>query len=325
MVKLKVIHESESLSLSLSLSLWQVAQYSTINGTHSESQPLHSSVIHDPPSKPVSSSSVVVNGHAPSETVAKQPQPDSTHNASDSAPQKTAGDPTSPTSSVITSSSAEITSSSAPPTEDKGKDGDISSSNSVADNSEAAVPNEEREGGDKDKSHSHSKDVKQSHSGSKVSSDSHSGEGVAESNSHDPIPGDVCGMEQGKDTEGQVESMEMEEEGEGGDKTSHKTDTNNEATSKQQQQQQQEVKKESKTHDSVIVNPSTTTSSSKPPVMVGGTHEGKPPKFMFNIADGGFTELHSVWAEEKTKGFRPSVWGRHHDYWMLKGICTYPL
>ena len=49
------------------------------------------------------------------------------------------------------------------------------------------------------------------------------------------------------------------------------------------------------------------------------------PRFMFNIADGGFTELHSLWADEKTKGFSETVWGRHHDYWLLKGIVTYPL
>jgi len=47
-------------------------------------------------------------------------------------------------------------------------------------------------------------------------------------------------------------------------------------------------------------------------------------KFMFNIADGGFTELHSLWAEEKTKGFGLNTWGRHHDYWLLKGLITYP-
>ena len=48
-------------------------------------------------------------------------------------------------------------------------------------------------------------------------------------------------------------------------------------------------------------------------------------RFMFNIADGGFTELHCLWAEEKTKGFVETTWGRHHDYWLLKGIVTYPI
>jgi len=47
-------------------------------------------------------------------------------------------------------------------------------------------------------------------------------------------------------------------------------------------------------------------------------------KFMFNIADGGFTELHNLWANEKTRGFSPQIWGRHHDYWLLKGLVTYP-
>ena len=178
--------------------------------------------------------------------------------------------------------------------------------------------------GDKDKSDSHTKDDKQSHSGSKSSTagtDSHSG--VAVSNSHDSIPkGDNSVTQQEGDAGKGAEPMEVDEEEGGGvnDKTSHKMDTN-EATSKQQQQQQQ-TKKENKTHDSVIVNPPI----SKTPLTVGGGHhhEGKPPRFMFNIADGGFTELHTLWADEKTKGFQQDVWGRHHDYWMLKGICTYP-
>ena len=54
------------------------------------------------------------------------------------------------------------------------------------------------------------------------------------------------------------------------------------------------------------------------------TESKAQPKFMFNIADGGFTELHSLWAEEKTKGFSFQTWGRHHDYWLLKGLVTYP-
>lgn len=61
-----------------------------------------------------------------------------------------------------------------------------------------------------------------------------------------------------------------------------------------------------------------------PPTKVVTTVTGVP-RFMFNIADGGFTELHSLWADEKTKGFSETVWGRRHDYWLLKGIVTYPL
>lgn len=46
--------------------------------------------------------------------------------------------------------------------------------------------------------------------------------------------------------------------------------------------------------------------------------------FMFNIADGGFTDLHNMWAVEKKEGFSPKKWGRHHDYWLLKGLVVYP-
>ena len=50
-------------------------------------------------------------------------------------------------------------------------------------------------------------------------------------------------------------------------------------------------------------------------------------KFMFNIADGGFTELHTLWSNEQRalqKGREHEVWHRRHDYWLLAGIITYP-
>lgn len=50
-------------------------------------------------------------------------------------------------------------------------------------------------------------------------------------------------------------------------------------------------------------------------------------KFMFNIADGGFTELHTLWSNEQralSKGREHEVWHRRHDYWLLAGIITYP-
>ena len=51
-------------------------------------------------------------------------------------------------------------------------------------------------------------------------------------------------------------------------------------------------------------------------------------KFMFNIADGGFTELHTLWSNEQRALFKSrehEVWHRRHDYWLLAGIITYPL
>uniref|UniRef100_A0A672T5V9 Chromodomain-helicase-DNA-binding protein 4-like n=1 Tax=Sinocyclocheilus grahami TaxID=75366 RepID=A0A672T5V9_SINGR len=56
------------------------------------------------------------------------------------------------------------------------------------------------------------------------------------------------------------------------------------------------------------------------------TEERKKAKtrFMFNIADGGFTELHSLWQNEEraatvTKKTN-EIWHRRHDYWLLAGI-----
>lgn len=47
-------------------------------------------------------------------------------------------------------------------------------------------------------------------------------------------------------------------------------------------------------------------------------------RFVFNIADGGFTELHTLWeVEEKRKC--DDIWWRSHDYWLLAGVVTYPL
>ena len=50
----------------------------------------------------------------------------------------------------------------------------------------------------------------------------------------------------------------------------------------------------------------------------------EPCKFMFNISDGGFTELHSLWHMDKDKPFDPGHWSRRHDYWLLRGIVQYP-
>ncbi|KAG8434244.1 hypothetical protein GDO86_012570 [Hymenochirus boettgeri] len=50
-------------------------------------------------------------------------------------------------------------------------------------------------------------------------------------------------------------------------------------------------------------------------------------KFMFNIADGGFTELHTLWQNEERAavgtGKIYDIWHRRHDYWLLAGIVTH--
>ncbi|VDD91675.1 unnamed protein product [Enterobius vermicularis] len=50
------------------------------------------------------------------------------------------------------------------------------------------------------------------------------------------------------------------------------------------------------------------------------------PPFKFNIADGGFTELHSLWLNEEkaaVPGKEYEIWHRRHDYWLLSGIINY--
>lgn len=48
-------------------------------------------------------------------------------------------------------------------------------------------------------------------------------------------------------------------------------------------------------------------------------------KFMFNIADGGFTELHTLWINEEKVAVPNriyNIWHRRHDYWLLAGtVC----
>jgi len=44
---------------------------------------------------------------------------------------------------------------------------------------------------------------------------------------------------------------------------------------------------------------------------------------MFNITDGGFTELHTLWLNEENvavPGKEYEIWNRRHDYWLLCGI-----
>merc|ERR1712038_1215100 len=54
--------------------------------------------------------------------------------------------------------------------------------------------------------------------------------------------------------------------------------------------------------------------------------EKKENRFMFNIADGGFTELHTLWENEEkaaVPGREYEVWHRRHDYWLLAGIVCH--
>ncbi|KHJ49017.1 CHDCT2 domain protein [Trichuris suis] len=50
------------------------------------------------------------------------------------------------------------------------------------------------------------------------------------------------------------------------------------------------------------------------------------PNFMFNITDGGFTELHALWLNEERAASMNrlhEIWHRRHDYWLLAGIVVH--
>ncbi|XP_076814898.1 chromodomain-helicase-DNA-binding protein 3-like isoform X3 [Clavelina lepadiformis] len=50
-------------------------------------------------------------------------------------------------------------------------------------------------------------------------------------------------------------------------------------------------------------------------------------KFMFNLADGGFTELHTLWQTEEQAAVQSGrineIWHRKHDYWLIAGIAIH--
>ncbi|XP_077354978.1 chromodomain-helicase-DNA-binding protein 3 isoform X2 [Festucalex cinctus] len=58
-----------------------------------------------------------------------------------------------------------------------------------------------------------------------------------------------------------------------------------------------------------------------------GRPPAERPRFMFNIADGGFTELHTLWQNEEraaiSSGKMSEIWHRRHDFWLLAGIVIH--
>ena len=95
------------------------------------------------------------------------------------------------------------------------------------------------------------------------------------------------------------------------------------------------VAEEKKSEETSEENQVESKAESKEPVANGEANEGegeqeekKEPekrKFMFNIADGGFTELHTLWQNEEkaAAGRENEIWHRRHDYWLLAGIVKH--
>lgn len=112
------------------------------------------------------------------------------------------------------------------------------------------------------------------------------------------------------DSETKEEVKEETKAEEEDSKTEKKEDTKEE-TKEDDQTKKEEPKKEEAEKEKVIVK--------KP--------EKRP--FVFNIADGGFTELHTLWLNEERAAKEmcdneAEIWHRKHDYWLLHGIVKYP-
>ncbi|KAM4539505.1 chromodomain-helicase-DNA-binding protein 4a isoform 2-T2 [Odontesthes bonariensis] len=174
-------------------------------------------------------------------------------------------------------------------------------------------------------------------------------------------------METEKPSNGEAESVkekESEKEGEaekkspeGGEETKPKTEEKTEGSEiKPEDSEVKEEKKEEKTEKMDITPPAEEkkdlkdekeaqkpeeaiklqngeskegTTSATAATASGVSEEKKKAKtrFMFNIADGGFTELHSLWQNEEraatvTKKTN-EIWHRRHDYWLLAGIIQH--
>ncbi|XP_066145603.1 chromodomain-helicase-DNA-binding protein Mi-2 homolog isoform X2 [Euwallacea fornicatus] len=132
-------------------------------------------------------------------------------------------------------------------------------------------------------------------------------------------------------------SVEEGEEGKKGDKEKESP----EDEKKEEAEMKSEIKKESEEDDSKKEESEKEKKDEKPVVkkekeeVVIADEDKKEKKevdtpdkrkFMFNIADGGFTELHTLWLNEEkaaTPGREYEIWHRRHDYWLLAGIVTH--
>ena len=138
--------------------------------------------------------------------------------------------------------------------------------------------------------------------------------------------------EESKKKEGEEEKMEVDEKKEGsGDKKDDKEGEDKEKEEKEAKkpevngetsangEKKENGDAEKKENGDVKKEDEEKGEAKKP------AEDVKPQKFMFNIADGGFTELHTLWQNEEkaaVPGREYEIWHRRHDYWLLAGkIC----
>lgn len=143
-----------------------------------------------------------------------------------------------------------------------------------------------------------------------------------------PAPSNNEKSDEKEQRESEEKKPVAEEESEKSDKTETPENDKTEASSpsgsvksevkKEDSNGSEEKKTDADDDDDVVL----VSEDSKPKVNL----EVHKRQFMFNIADGGFTELHTLWINEE-KAASPSreyeIWHRRHDYWLLAGIVQH--
>ncbi|XP_067435408.1 chromodomain-helicase-DNA-binding protein 3 isoform X2 [Thunnus thynnus] len=131
-----------------------------------------------------------------------------------------------------------------------------------------------------------------------------------------------------QDTEVKEEKSEAEKSGEEKDKEKEKreeTPTATETTDAKDKSEAADMKKEEVKGEKdagkelKVAKEEVPKGNGRPPI--------ERPRFMFNIADGGFTELHTLWQNEEraaiSSGKMNEIWHRRHDFWLLAGIVIH--
>lgn len=141
-----------------------------------------------------------------------------------------------------------------------------------------------------------------------------------------PLKEEKMDISQETKEEKKVEEVEMKE-GESAEKKEAKEEKKDESTggSSEADKKTEKPKEEKKEEDDdvVIVSQDEKFQSRKKEIL---EEDGTKKRFMFNIADGGFTELHTLWLNEEkaaAPGREYEIWHRRHDYWLLAGIVTH--
>ena len=114
------------------------------------------------------------------------------------------------------------------------------------------------------------------------------------------------------DNESKKESDEIED----------KKDPLSDETVKKDDNKKSEVTTVSDDDDDDVVCIDEDTGKKKPAVKISPADR----KFMFNISDGGFTELHTLWINEEKVAVPNriyNIWHRRHDYWLLAGTVAH--